>query len=164
MADNNSMITLIVHKNDNLMKLLVNYDKNLHEPTEFNTLTTDELIKINDTVIEIYGGKKTEISTTKKSELDSIIYPQILEYLKDIPNLKKICIIFINILTFHKFSDGNKRTAWIAFELMLYKNNLSFYSDISDGEKFKLLLNIINDNLNFDEVYAKLKNQIIPTF
>ncbi len=47
---------------------------------------------------------------------------------------------------------------------MLYKNNLSFYSDISDGEKFKLLLNIINDNLNFDEVYAKLKNQIIPTF
>src|SRR3989338_362438 len=86
---------------------------------EVKYLTTEEIIKIHDRIIEKSGGHSGIISY---SNLDFVVsqtgIPKALE--------RKAATIFYGILTSHPFVDGNKRTALVTAQIFINENNRKF--------------------------------------
>lgn len=109
-------------------------------------ITREELYIINNKIINNIGGYQTPY--TRKNNCESIINSSEYAYSDNI--LHKIIYIFYRLLTSHIFNDGNKRTAWIVFKLLLDKHDFYYENDIK--RDFDLILGIINKKYNIDEV------------
>ena len=130
--------------------------------TSLKQLSTNDIIKINNKIIEIYGGYITNKYISDK--IESILYSCEYYFIDDVTDfdykLLAICEILYKFLTCHIFSDGNKRTSWILFDIMLHLNNYTLIT-LSTEDKFNLILDIINKRVSKEELYQIIKEFLI---
>ncbi len=114
-------------------------------------LTTEEIIKIHDKVIEKSGGHSGIIS---KGNLEFIVsqteIPKSLE--------RKATTLFSGILTKHPFVDGNKRTALVSMQTFLNENNGEFLA--TDEELWDVVHEISEEKLKFEELVIWIRKNI----
>jgi len=73
---------------------------------------------------------------------------------------EKAYILFLNIARNHPFVDGNKRTAAFITDYFLMSNDLEL--NIENEDKFKLMINLIEKNLDVDSGLIVFKSLVKP--
>ncbi|MDO8725678.1 MAG: type II toxin-antitoxin system death-on-curing family toxin [Candidatus Methanoperedens sp.] len=95
--------------------------------------TVSKIIEIHDEIIRIYGGTRGVLS---EATLEMLVYKVNQE--NDI--FRKAALILHRIASQHPFFDGNKRTALVAAEKMLYDEG--YCIDAEQDEKVVMMLRI----------------------
>ncbi|WCT14135.1 type II toxin-antitoxin system death-on-curing family toxin [Mucilaginibacter jinjuensis] len=73
--------------------------------------------------------------------------------------LEKSVAIFESLIINHPFLDGNKRIAYLMFELILAEDN--FGINASQDEKYEMVISASTGELKFDGILQWLKDRII---
>ena len=63
---------------------------------------------------------------------------------------EKACALLESIVKNHPFVDGNKRTGYLAYRLLLLNNDLDI--DAAQAEKYELVIGIASSKMDLDEV------------
>lgn len=115
-------------------------------------LTTDELVSIHDTIIELFGGEKGVVN---KGGLDFIIN-KVQSSKTEIYH--KAAMLLFEIVTSHPFVDGNKRTALEAADTFLRNNGKSLrIKDIKQAGEY--IINIAENKKNIFSIEHWIKAQ-----
>ena len=114
-------------------------------------LTTDQIIKIHDRIIERSGGHSGLISY---GNLDFVVAQS------NIPKTiyRITATLFYGILTSHPFIDGNKRTAVIVADTFLEENGKELVA--GDEEIWDIVHKISVGKLKFEEVVNWIKENL----
>ena len=113
-------------------------------------LTFDEIIRIHNRMIEVFGGE------------DGILSEEALENCVALPMMSifgtetspsiwsKAATLLHCIATRHPFVDGNKRTAWTAAKVFLLLNGYRLSATVKNAET--TLLGVIQGDIDSEEL------------
>jgi len=113
-------------------------------------LTARQILLIHSMVIDETGGSHgvrsrdavlSLVSAPKQKVFDTELYPDVFS---------KASVLAHNIIKFHPFVDGNKRTGMAAAAVFLADNGYELSA--KDGEIEKLALAIIKNKLDLDRI------------
>jgi death-on-curing protein len=96
-------------------------------------ITVRKIIEIHDEIIRIYGGTRGVLS---EATLEMLVYKVNQE--NDI--FRQAAFVMHRIASQHPFFDGNKRTALVTAEKMLYEEG--YYIDAEPDDKVVMMLRI----------------------
>ena len=88
-------------------------------------LTVRKIIEIHDEIIKKYGGTRGVLS---EATLEMVVYKTNRE--NDI--FEKSSLIFHGITSQHPFFDGNKRTALVTAEKILYDEGYYIHAEVEE--------------------------------
>lgn len=106
-------------------------------------LTTRKIIEIHDDIIKKYGGTRGVLS---EATLDMLVYAVNRE--NDV--FKKAALILHRIAAQHPFFDGNKRTALVTAEKILYDEGYHIHA--GPDEKVVMMLRIAKYNCSIKAI------------
>ena len=118
-------------------------------------ISIEDVLKIHNTAIEQFGGKKnirdlslleSALSRPFATFDGNDLYPTILE---------KVAAISESIIKNHPFYDGNKRIGYLLLRILLRKNGFDLSAD--QDEKYSFIISIAKGKLNFDDIVSWLK-------
>ena len=121
-------------------------------------LTLDLTIKIHDTIITRTGGlmgirDKQLILSALANPLYEIfgrvLYPTIVE---------KAGIVFFSINKNHGFTDGNKRTACLLLDMILF--NFGYELKVTDQEIEDMAIDVADNKINKENVFLWIHRNI----
>lgn len=105
--------------------------------TKFHTLPIDDVIKLHDNRLELYGGLRgiRDIGSLESALTSCFATFDGIEFY---PNAKaKIAKIVVSIVRLHPFVDGNKRTALAILIVLADLNDLTIksfdFTDLMNG-------------------------------
>ena len=87
-------------------------------------LTTEDILGIHAVLVQRYGGAS---SIREKEGLEAAIFRPQNGYYQNI--VEEGCALMESLLVNHPFLDGNKRTAFAAFDVFLKINGYSLRAD-----------------------------------
>lgn len=118
---------------------------------EIKYITTEEIMRIHDRILEKSGGHAGIIS---KGNLEFAVtqaeIPKSLE--------RKAATLFYGILTSHPFVDGNKRTALVATQTFLNENRREFLA--ADEDLWDVVHEVSTGKLKFEQVVIWIKKNL----
>ncbi|KPQ42191.1 MAG: Fic/DOC family protein [Candidatus Methanoperedens nitroreducens] len=106
-------------------------------------LTTRKIIEIHDDIIKNYGGTRGVLS---EATLDMLVYAVNRE--NDV--FKKAALVLHRIASQHPFFDGNKRTALVTAEKILYDEGYHIHA--GPDEKVVMMLRIAKYNCSIKAI------------
>ena len=116
-------------------------------------ITIEEVIEIHNQIISRWGGSE---GILKPNELRSSVESSLLGYYED--DIDIISSITYNICSSHPFNDGNKRTSYIVWLLLVERNNIKV--DISKRELRELMVRIASGKMKKDEFLNIIKSKL----
>jgi death-on-curing family protein len=118
-------------------------------------LSVEDIKRANQKILDKFEGYKSKFfEPEKERELDKIVARA--KTYKEPAYTAAIYLYDLNKA--HIFNSANKRTAFLAVDMFLYKNKMLF--EITDDGAIKLSKDIRNDLYNFDEVKDYMSKRI----
>ena len=114
-------------------------------------LTTDQIIKIHDRIVERSGGHTRIISY---GNLDFVVAQAMIPKTID----RIAATLFYGVLTSHPFVDGNKRTGIIIVDTFLKEDSKEFVAVDKELWEFVHLVSV--GKLEFEEVINWIKGRM----
>lgn len=119
-----------------------------------------DILTIHERLIHEFGGTlglrdigllESAISRPSQTFDSKDLYPTIEE---------KASAIVESIVTNHPFIDGNKRTGYLLFRLLLLSEGKDL--DCSQEEKYKFVISIADRRLGYDDILKWTRSKITP--
>jgi death-on-curing protein len=113
-------------------------------------ITIEQLLKLHDLSISFYGGSsgvrdmnllESAASRPFQTFDGQDLYPSVFD---------KTAAIIESIIKNHPFTDGNKRTGFLAAFALLRKNNIKLTA--SENEAYEFVIDIASSQISFDEI------------
>ena len=122
-------------------------------------ITVKEAIKIQEVLIEEFGGKK---GVRDLGALESAINRPYATFnsMELYPNpVEKALAIIESIVVNHPFIDGNKRAGYVFMRLLLLKEGCTI--DATEEEKYSFVIGIASGELKTEQIRLWLQEHVI---
>ena len=122
-------------------------------------ISTENVIKIHEILIEKFGGAK---GLRDLSLLESALLRPYQTFggieLHD-NEFQKAAAIMESLLINHPFVDGNKRSGFVVMRLVLLESGWDL--NVTQEEKYQFVIGIASGEMKFNEIYKWIKSNTI---
>ncbi|MBE0525991.1 MAG: type II toxin-antitoxin system death-on-curing family toxin [Candidatus Thorarchaeota archaeon] len=123
-------------------------------------LTFDEIVKIHERMIEVFGGESGILSENALENCVAMPMMSIFGTETSSSLWSKAATLLLCIANRHPFVDGNKRTAWTAAKVFLRLNGFRLTTTPEDGES--TVIGVVRGIIDQDDLADWIRNNSEP--